>query len=180
MNVDMRTSTQNAYLCHSDYVQAIVGKFVRRYGGDWEDLLAEANLLFCRAHYQYMAGCRPSGKPVTGTYTQIVYSWLWMGLLDKYRPQVEARKRATVVQGEAVYTVADKPFDVVRWSLDLSDDAQCVLDLVMDTPRVLQEAINTKGGTPRNIRSAVREALYGAGWSRCRVNTTFKEIKEAL
>lgn len=162
-----------AYIVYEDYITSIAQRFVRRYGGDPDDALGDALVAFVQGHQKWSEG------NVTTGYDQCIYNWIWFGLLDKRRPQL-TRRGTVQACGDAIATYSDKCRDLQAWLSELSDDAREVVVLTLDAPKALQQAADAKGGTPRNIRSSVRQWLLGQGWANARITTAFAEIRAEL
>ncbi|MBU1067226.1 hypothetical protein KKE60_05535 [Patescibacteria group bacterium] len=158
-----------------------VHKFSRRYGGDFDELVGEANLAFVKGHNQFITGMRPSGKPFDTTYATEIRRWVWFELFDAMRTRLQRQARAQMISvGDMDYPVQSFEFDVTDWAAGLSSDASYVVELLLDPPEDVEEIIMAKGGEPRNFRSTVRAYLVASGWSARRISEAFAEIKEAL
>ena len=69
-------------------------------------------------------------------------------------------------------------FDAESLLNKLSDDAQCVVELVLDTPRELLDMVERKGSQPRNWRSSIKEWLRTRyRWDDQRIRQTFEELR---
>ena len=84
----------------------------------------------------------------------------------------EARK-------DARYKIPQPKDDDGHWTDGLSADAEIVLDLCLDPPDEVLEAVGEKRHGCR-IRKAVRLHLLKCGWGKDRVEKAFDEVKEAM
>lgn len=150
-------------------VRRTVGAFVRRYGGRFDDLLADASLYYMRAFETY----------VDGPFEPHLRRWVWYGLFDEYRTQLRRAVAHRAVGGEVVDALVDT-MRCYDWTADLSEDATTALRLVLDTPADLLAVATGKGGQPRNWRSSLRDYLGRLGWTAARITDSFSEIQDAL
>lgn len=63
---------------------------------------------------------------------------------------------------------------------ELSEDAQIVVGLVLETPKELLRLIRDEWHPKRKTRDNLRRYLVGLGWSIDRVKESFGEIRRAL
>lgn len=155
-----------------------VHKFHRRFGGDKDDLIGQANEAFVKGHAEFITGKTRTGRDIKDPYATSIRRWIWFSMFDIMRARI-AKNDATEAIGERDFAHTDaERFDIEE--LCLGTDARKVVKLLIDAPRSVELPAERKGGTPRNYRSTVREWLTDRGWAPLRINAAFREIKNAL
>lgn len=148
--------------------------FVRQYGGNYEDVRADANLYYLRASELY--------NPGQGSFEQWVCHRVWLNLLEVVR--VQAKRNARLPRSAVeLGTLADRRFDMVEFLDELSDDARTVVRLLFVGNRDVALAEIQRGGLkpkPHQTRNAIREYLRDVGWGAGRILESFQEIRKAL
>lgn len=162
--------------------------FRRRYGGDWDELVGEANEYFMRAYRRF--------NRHKGRFSKRVAYCVWVCLLDKHRvrrsretklPRVRPFKRRDDGGWEREYDVITNAAQPIRFNLtqllgEVSHDAAHAIKLAVDPPPKVVRRVSQidKLKRPKARRSALVEYLTDLGWSMARVLESFKEIAEAL
>ena len=155
-----------------------VHKFHARFGGDKSELIGQAGLAFVKGHAEFITGTTNGGRVIKDPYATSIRRWVWFSMFDAMRARI-AKNDATEAIGEREFVFeAPERFDVNEWGL--GKDAVYVVKLMVDPPRSVLIPTERKGGTPRNLRSTVREWLGDRGWTPDRINAAFREIKAAL
>lgn len=181
-----RDVLEETYLDLQRMVIKIVSKAHKRYGGDWDELMSEANRLFvlaCKRH-----------DPKRGSITTCVYIAVMRGLNDRYRRECKRLKGCheisldSIQMGEEderhieifIKELQDTASDIKHLLMEISDDAKCVVDLVLFPPRDLQEEIKAcKNSTIK--RRCIEEYLrFTLKWTRFRIRKVVQELREAL
>lgn len=159
-----------------------VHKFIRSYGGDFDDLFGDAQELFVIGHNQYLSGVTATGMPLKFDYATTIRFEVWYGLFDKMRVNLTRSKNTPMHPFDDEYhqRCGEAEFDLRGFMSSLSRDGATVADLVLDTPEDLWIVIMEKGGTPNNYRSTIRAHLKANGWPSSRVDAAFDEIKTVL
>lgn len=173
-----------AYELVSNLIFDQVHKFFRRFGGDFDELVGEANLAFVTGHRQYIDGVRPNGEQITHPFAVEIRRWVWFELFDAMRSRLRRENNAKMLSMESmeldVPAKNSTKFKVKEWVAGLGEDAQYAVELVLYPPEEVETTAEARGGTPRNYRSTVRAYLTAEGWKPARINKAFDEIKEAL
>jgi hypothetical protein len=157
-------------------------QFSKAYGGETDELVAEARLLFMKCYWRYVNHYRKTGSN-DGTFTHYIRMKIWYGLLDNARRIARRRKRLTPgVDLSALSARQGSSFTPEAFVANLSDDAAYVARLALDPPTPVRQRAASKRGeqAPSSIRAAVVEFLKDVGWGAGRIRTTFREIREAL
>lgn len=173
-------SMEEGYEIVSKLIFHQVHKFVRDYGGDFEDVLGEAHELFMKGHDHYVGGVRTNGVKITHTYPTAIRRWIWYGLFDSMRSRLKRKSIATFEPLNGHETKPGSPFYVMDFVSSLSHDGEYVTELVLNPSEELAMTVEAKGGTMCNYRSTVRSTLRNEGWSKKRINKAFSEITKAL
>ena len=167
-----------AYESVKELIDKTVRGFVRKYGGDYEDLRADANTAWLNGHTAWVEGRANADK-----YSVEIRRWVWFELFDNYRNKnhLRSKNRVATIGGAIVESVAEPDtFDMNVFFDELPEEASLVVSLVFDTPEELARVIFGKGGEPRNFRSSIRDYLKGLGWTAMKINECFNEIRQAL
>ena len=176
------TDADEGYALVQKLVFSQVHKFLRQYGGEWEELLGEAHVAFIKGHNRFMEKKTSAGKTLTCPYSTEVQRWVWYELFDAMRTRVRRAVAAPMVPlGDGVeYEQASHQHHVELLVSELSKDAELAAKLILDTPDAIYNEACAKGGKPRNFRSTVRAHLAGQGWNPARINAAFNEIRDTL
>lgn len=152
-------------------IHEAIRSFQRKHGGNWEDLLDQALLIFVNASQKYDRQCDAHAFVRNHTY----YT-----LLDQYRN--EKGRHGNHPKAEPLLDIYALPetFSLDALLEDLSDDAKLAIQLAINTPPELTEMVERRGGQLRNFRSCIKMYLDGMGWSRARIKRTFEEVRTAL
>ena len=168
-----REAAEETYGEVEDYIRWQVWDLVRRYGGDFEDMMAEAASVFVAAYQTYQPG---GGHPPFTIWLRNFVRWT---LIDELRIRLKHQARHDPVDPAAVPRTYGT-FSPAGFAEELGDDARLVVKLVVDTPAELLDIVQGKGNQPRNFRSSIRQYLAEAGWTAIRVAAAFREIQRAV
>ena len=179
---DTPTDPAEAYELVRGLIYDQVHKFRRRYGGEFDELLGQANLAFCLGHNQYITGQTATGLPYTAPFATDVRRCVWYQLFDIMRARLSRKAIAEETHiGDRDFAAPTREFNAKEWQEELSADARVAAALVLHPPEAVTAEAEAKGGTPRNYRSTVRTHLATVhGWRNNRINKAFDEIREAL
>lgn len=167
------TTSTEAYSMVEKQIRLYVHRFRKQYGGDYDELLSEANLVFCEVWRLY--------SPSKGSIEAWTAHTSWTGLTDLLRKRLThqhlfKRKMRDLYRGEY------SPEWVERLMQDLSGEAvelvKVILQLDEATGRPKTEAKWTEHGDQIRVR-AIGE-LARKGWSGDMIVNAFTEVEEAL
>ncbi len=157
----------------------ICHKFRRRYGGDFNELVARGNELFMRSYRKY--------NPEDGSFTTYLWLRVWGGLMDDLRGKLRKERRLTEVNHplENVAQLEPSDWDVPTFLKGLSGDAKVVVMLTLTAPKDIPHAMMMKSvercnGKPSAYRTHIKEYLLDMGWTFGRITESFKEVGQAL
>lgn len=160
-----------------------VGSFQKRFGGDFDELLSEANLAFMRAYKAY--------DLTRGEFTTLLVTSIRHGMMNVLRSRMKANSRKTVsldavgcndtALAEQLADEMEPPkFDLESFAKGLTKDAKTVIEILLDTPTDLESAFFWAGGEERHWKSSIRQYLQSLGWTAVRVKESFLELKVAM
>lgn len=182
-----RAACEQTYRDVEQLIYHTVHRFHRRHGGDFEEQLSAARLIFMAAYNDHTAG-----KIHVPFHTALV-NYIWYSLFDRYRtdtghrritPRPGVTSLATAGLDGGAYDPADYRANkaaadagTIERILDgLSADAAICVRLVLEPTPDLEAAAESKGGTGRNWLSSLRGLLLGQGWTAERVTAAFREV----
>ncbi len=177
----MRAITET-YQDIAPLVKATAWWFTTRCGGDINENLAEARLLFIQAYRAY--GPQYRG----GNFRGWVRQFIWHRLTSKLRQEERYRQRRNG-HGDPVRIDLDRIgrashcWDLLKWQAELSEDARTVLRLALDPPMPLHDLCEPRKGRalgPVARARLKRHLTQRLGWSSGRIVRTFTEIGTAL
>lgn len=173
MSVKHDALTDN-YEALESQIQNLCKGWSRRRGGDEDELIQESFLYFVRAIDDF------DGR---GEWAKFVLYRLKMNLLENARRIQHRRACRPIDHNYELSNLMAQPDH--RHKLDqlleeLPLDAFVVTHLALAPPPAIQEEIDRKGGTPRNIRSSIRSYLMDLGWSASRVAESYSKVADAL
>jgi hypothetical protein len=150
-----------------------VGKFIKHYGGDYDDLLSIAYAGYLSAFRRFDEE-RGTPFPVWVRYE------VWTCMFNEFIKRTNNRKRHKQYMSER----SDLLSYIIRPLADLmdelSDDAFEVVNLILSTPDELQGVIAQNGGNNRKVKNLVYSYLKDNGWQRGRILKSLGSIQEAL
>lgn len=151
-------------------ITQIANAFRQRHGGDWEEMLAESNLLFVEA-----CKCHDPEKSKLSTW---VRNRVWYGLLDRHKREANLRRNLEREPERRGFA----GLDIGRLLREVSQDARVVLDLVVTPPPLLEIYCEDRDFYKRAwaFRKVLTERLGRLGWCALRIAETFNEIREVL
>ena len=174
-----KPTLEEAYKQWEKFIYYVCHNFKGKYNGDVDEYISQANTIFATKAYQAWNPDPETQKCSNETHFR---SWIWMCLLDIYRPiWTKSTKYGAIVEPEVLENVAQKNLanflDYEHLKHSLSKDAFTTLRLILNPPTELQTVIDGKGGTPRNYKSSVKQYLQSTmKWNRLRVIAAFEEL----
>lgn len=150
----------------------IAWKWVKNYGGDYEETLAEVHLHFVKACHDFD---RDRSKFTTWTWNSV-----WWGLLDQ-RKQIVRQSMRMKQELIDLRSIPDRRrFDIRELMDRLGSDAQHVVSVAMSSKK-WKKAVRTQTQNARNLMCIhIRYKLTEEGWTNKRINKAFKEVGRAL
>lgn len=165
-----RISPQKMTAIYAEYhtwIRKLVSKFVGRYGGEWDELFAEANYLF-------VIHCK-TWNPQIGELRKHISFRIWVGLLDLRRRNAKHQARSeSLDQDDCNNTKQVSP--IVEFVDSLTTDAQSIVSALIRYPIDLRHAVARRDG-PRVVHRALRE--FFEDWTDDRIYYAFDELAQA-
>jgi RNA polymerase sigma factor (sigma-70 family) len=192
-----RSNAEETYNECLDLIRSVVWKVIRQYGGDFDELMSEANAAFLDA-YRTFDG--------SSAFTSWLHTRVWYSCVSFVRDRLEEQSRykwreaeRATVDGISIKSIGDAsladesihngvenvPDRRSTWRVsdlleELGEDARMVVSLTLETPTELARIAEQKGGQPRNLRSSLRQHLAEMGWTAVRIAESFSEVRRAL
>ncbi len=163
------------------YINAVVWEHIKSYGGDFEELKSQANVIFINAVNAY------NSNRGTKLSTWITFK-IKTGLLDNLRSESKnVLKIATKIDDVFVntYSVADKMLPLMEFIDEISVDACIALQVFFDIPKDTALKIRKRCKGKQNrfdrvqaaLRNCVCNRLRQKGWTPQRMSRAFEELK---
>ena len=148
-----------------------VWRFKNIYGIEFEEYLAEANLLFLKAVKSH------SNKSQLSTW---IVTNIWYGLLNKlHKEQSWISQRSDFQVIEKIFLTSHPPITASELVDEISLDAKLILSLTLDMPReIIQNAKRSKNHL--NLKISLKNYLRNIGWTIRRVQESIDEIQNAI
>lgn len=151
-----------------------VWDFWKVYGGDVEDLMAQANLIFIEAVDTY----NPSKSKLTTWLMFIIRKRLLTYIKDECK-QAHVQINKYIID---TYPAHHKDFSVMEMLDEMKQDALVVLQLFLETPQEIMVDMLNDGKridqAPACMRRRLKNRLRQMGWRTKRIKKAFKEIKQ--
>jgi hypothetical protein len=156
-------------------IQTTMKAFVHKFGGRFDDLLADAGTTFMLAwndrkgeirggHAEFLKGLR---------------RWLWFQAIDDMRKRYQEKAKPDGFLEEVAGHEKGSWF--FEFADSLSTDARLVAELVVSPPESYAKRAALKGNSDRNWRSSLRDYLREEmDWHNTRVSKAFEEITQSL
>lgn len=183
-------------------ISYMVKRFQKRFGGDYGELLSEANALFIRAYDEFDPNHEGACK-----FSSFVSNGIWTGLSNFRQKQLKERqirwqpgryKDAPLPYDEdgelEVAAPAKSRFDLSEFMSELSSDAKDLVRLLFNLPKEVEQEAQARTAQmdeQRNcpgqhlcldkaLKTTIRKYLLARGWSPERINRRWAEINTAL
>jgi RNA polymerase sigma factor (sigma-70 family) len=170
------------YVQHERLIYAVCSRYARTRGGDVDEYVSEANLVFITCCDTYDA----ANGATFATYLCTCIRRKLRDLRNFNKRRSAVRSASIDVADENGHTLAGtivdtySEFNAAELAAKLTADAQYVAALVLDMPHSVVAASEEKGGRVSNLRSSIRDHLRAAGWCGQRIRDAFNEVSAAL
>ncbi len=153
-----------------------VKKFIKHHGGDFDELVSEANLLFVRMYKGDFAKYNPNKGASFSTWFR--YN-LWMNLKTYRSRQIKKQSDQITIKTTVEPSVSYSDFSISELRQRISTEANEVLNLILHTPAELLEMIQSTGGRVIRIKKCISNYLkkHRPSYS---ANKIFKEIEKEI
>lgn len=167
-----RTAADMTFRDTEGWVIQTVRDFTRRYGGEYEEWLSEAYVLFMEAYKQH--------DQHRSRFTVWVRNYIWNHLFNLWQKGVGRNNRLPRVYEDLDKIAArEETFYVSEWLEELTDDAREAASVVLEDIPDFRLALQGRLA-PHYMKLALREVLKDFGWTASRICESFLEIREAL
>jgi len=171
-----REALTETYNDTENLINKTVYQFYKRYGGDFEELQAEANLIFIQIYNSY--------KKHRSRFSTWLCFCIWKGLLD-CKNKLYRQTPKPIIDGneediQIIEMLEDRKkhtFSSLELFDGIGDDAETVIRLIWNMPHDLPIK---NGNHPCHIRASLRKYLRDAGWTWRRIKESFDEITELI
>jgi len=154
-------TTQQAYADVERLIVGVVANFHRKFGGDWGELMSDANLAFMQALKGY--------DPAKAKFTTWCQNTLQFVLRDRLRTHRRPEVPVVHVEDPGALAAAPEPFNLRKFAQNLGPDALTALRVALGAD-----------GPPERRKAALVRWLEEAGWCAARIAESFTEIADAL
>lgn len=161
----MSRAVEQTFLEVRETIRRTARSFALRHGGDVEELEAEGNYHFLRAYQLY--------RPEKGPFDLWVKRRVYYQLLETARNMARTNARLPRTALKDYHAKRDGYETLVG---ELGEEAREVLSLVLERANFS----TGKKGHGTGVLGWVSSALVEAGWEMTKIQSCFKEIKEAL
>lgn len=165
------TAIEETYQDVEQLIYKLTYAHIRKYGRDFDEALSDANMGFLAAYERF-----DHAKAQFITFCYYYVYWYLLNGHNKPHGSTEKKtqfNRSMKLDGAMLMAVVkDTGFDVGMFARDLSGDAQALIRLALDLPRVKHPV--------KLRRGLLRDLQHRLGWTAARCIETFKEIREAL
>lgn len=155
-------------------IEGLVKKFQYRHGGEFDELMGEASILYTELYRNYQRKY---------PFEQAIKFVVWKGLLSKARKIASRNSNLPRLHVEDLGGMVDRHhFDFERFKFEVSEDAATVAKIAVECPeRVEALAMQRRGlNSPSSMRAAITIYLRDLGWTAARIAESFLEIGSAL
>lgn len=149
-------------------VAGLCWKSIRRHGGEFNEVFAVANYSYSYAYENW--------DPSLSSFV----TWVWLCVsraIGDYRHQEKRHRQVGLVENRVLTKLPAKVHSGIReLAADLSEDAQTVIQVILDAPAELLAVIQPSPDKPGLLRAY----LLALGWTARRVTESFSELREAF
>lgn len=169
------------FLEFEEHINNIIRRFHFRYGGDIEELKAEANLMFVLAFDSYD---EIKKIPFIGWVSFCIWKHLLNYIKKEYKQkfisldnQINDENTFNSIISKTPY----HPFYLTELLDELHNDSKFIIRLLFNPPEKLKQRILNKGTKPKNVRIGLKEYLReDLDWLGKQIKISFQEIKRTI
>jgi DNA-directed RNA polymerase specialized sigma24 family protein len=153
-------------------IYKIIWNHIKKYGGDFEELKAEANLIYILAYDSY--------QETIGNITTWICFCLRTGLIN----HCKNKSKQLPIHSELYNNIIDKKSFSPSYLLETFDeihtDSKTIFEIILYPPKGLSNEDLEKGFKAHKTRIYLRNYLKKLGWTGKRIKESFTEIKRIL
>lgn len=179
MNTVLRKDTLGeTYKDMEKLVLKVTWRFQTRYGGEIDDLIGQANLLFILAVDEY-----------DETKQAQLSTWLWhyinKGLWNYVKAENHKNNHISIDdEDKNINPQILDSFSILELLDELEQDTLLIIQLFFETPNEIIQGVLDDGKQMNHMqgymRRRLRNRLKQMGWTIKRISEAFKKIKEAV
>jgi len=178
METTLRKDVLNeTYEDMKNLIFTITWKFQARNGGEIDDLIGQANLLFILALDEY-----------DETRQAQLSTWLWIYINKGLRNYTRKERRHTLIsiddEDRNINPQILNSFSILELLDELEQDTLLIIQLFFETPNEIIQGILDDGKQMKHMRGYMRRRLRNRlkqmGWTIRRITEAFERIKEAI
>lgn len=170
INTLKHNALTETYIDVEKLIYATVWKFKRKFGGDFEELVAEANFIYVLAFDSY--------KESRAAFTTWLCFCIWRGLQNHIRFIREKNKYTKILPLEQCPNrefVIEKPSFFFEMLDEFGEDSKTIIKLVFNPPEELKKESN------HSFKVDIRIYLSTKfGWTGRRIKESFEEIGKVI
>lgn len=158
-------------------VNKVAWLFYERYGGDFEEWRAEANLIFISTYHTY--------RKNKGMFSTWLYFCIWKKLLtylNSLHRQIPIASTSSENE-DVLKTLEDKTkhsFSPLELLDGIKSDTKILIYLIWQPPEELKKINIKKGSHSCHMKVVLRNYLSKLGWTGKRIKESFEEITELI
>ena len=162
-------------------IKNVIWKFIKQYGGVFDELEAEANFTFVKAYKMYNEKDRRNVK-----FTTYLHNSIWNSLMVfKFKHPSFKNVKNNADEILSIIPIKKSKFSIVDFIDELTEDSKTILALIFDLPNDLQITIKKecieKGNKNKKVKSCISNYLSDKiGWTDIQIKTSFNEIAEII
>lgn len=155
-------------------INKIAWRFYNRYGGDFYEWQAEANLVFIHVYNSY--------KKNKGAFSTWLYIHVWGGLLDYSKALHKQNPYSPICKEKALESLIAKPlsFSSLEFLDGICEDTKLIINLIWEPPEEIMKVEIKSGKHSCHMRRVLRTYLSKIGWTGRRIQESFEEIERML
>lgn len=173
-----KKSLEKLYLELRHRIRTIVYKFWKKYGGDFNDLIAEANEHFVTIAVEY--GQKDINRGLS--LEKKIRNRIWWNLLQtKRRDSRRSKQLPRTELHDNLPTRKESSFDLIDFLITLSDRAKFLVQLIVHPTLEFQRLLDKiKNPSSKDVRMTLKLYLGMIGWSPAKITNVFKEVRTNL
>jgi hypothetical protein len=190
MNTTSVNPVEQTYLDVELLIKTTVHKFQRQYGGDFDDMMGEANLVYMKAYMTYN-----SSKAVFSTWLcNCIWNKLLNNMIMKYREKNTTKgRRVKVLSYNYGYeespekfifeSITDTPPNMTDILDMLQDDAKYIADLVLNPEKAstVYSMYCSEFSCRKSLLDGITKHLkQDLNWSRKRILEAYTSLKKII
>jgi len=168
---------EETYEDMENLILKITWNFHTRNGGDIDDLIGQANLLFIYAFDKYDENKKAE-----------LSTWLWHYINKGLKTYIRKERNHNYIsiddKDRNINPQTFDSFSIIELLDELEQDTLTVIQLFLETPNEIIQSVLDNGKQMKHMRGYMRRRLRNRlkqmGWTIRRISEAFEKIKEAI